>query len=179
MDRNWRDVLWRQFGATIDMLGNALEACPEGLWKAHMWSDPQMPVEFSDFWYVAYHTIFWLDLYLSGSVEGFMPPAPYTLDELDSLGILPERVYTRDELQSYLAHCRKKCHETIVQLTDGQAHRMCSFSWSMGGISFEELLLDNMRHVQEHGAQLNLFLGQEIGSPTGWVAQTKSSHSSQ
>jgi hypothetical protein len=27
-----------------------------------------------------------------------------------------------------------------------------------------------MRHVQEHGAQLSLFLGQKVGSAPGWVS---------
>ena len=34
----------------------------------------------AEFWYVVYHALFWLDLYLSGAVEGFAPPAPFTLD---------------------------------------------------------------------------------------------------
>ncbi len=169
MDKIWNEILWRQFGATIDMVGNALEACPEDLWKAHMWNDPAMPPEFSQFWYVAFHTLFWLDLYLYGRVEGFLPPAPFTLEELDSQGVLPERVYTRPELQAYLAHCRQKCREIISQLADDRASQMCSFTWRKGGISFAELLLDNMRHVQEHGAQLNMFLGQQAGISTGWM----------
>jgi hypothetical protein len=32
-----------------------------------------------------------------------------------------------------------------------------------------------MRHVQEHAAQLNLFLGQKAGSAPGWVGKAKSS----
>jgi hypothetical protein len=36
---------------------------------------------------------------------------------------------------------------------------MCRFSW--GELPFGELLLYTMRHVQEHAAQLHLFLGQE------------------
>jgi hypothetical protein len=36
MDEIWKTVLWNQFGATIDMFGNALKACPDDLWKAHM-----------------------------------------------------------------------------------------------------------------------------------------------
>ena len=31
------------------------------------------------------------------------------------------------------------------------------------GIPFAELLLSNMRNVQEHGAQLNMFLSQQTG----------------
>jgi hypothetical protein len=151
------------------MLGNALRACPDDLWTAHMWNDPAMKPEFSDFWYVAFHTLFWLDLYLFGGVEGFPPPQPYNLDELDPHGLLPERIYSREELLTYLEHCRHKCRVTIEQLKDENAHQMCEFTWAKKGISFIELILDNMRHVQEHGAQLNMFLGQQAGISTGWV----------
>jgi hypothetical protein len=135
-----------------------------------MWNDPAMPPEFSDFWYVAYHTLFWLDLYLSGGVEGFVPPVPYNIDELDPRGVLPERIYSRDELLNYLNHCHKKCQVTIERLTDDKAHQVCHITWAKDGISFAELLVDNMRHVQEHGAQLNMLLGQRAGISTGWVS---------
>ncbi|HSB67105.1 MAG TPA: DinB family protein, partial [Anaerolineales bacterium] len=123
-------------------------------------------------WYIAYHTLFWLDLYLTGSVENFSPPQPFTLDELDPRGILPERVYTLDELSVYLAHCRQKCQATIDQMTDEGAQRLCYFLWVKDGIKFIELLLDNMRHVQEHAAQLNMFLGQQAGIDARWIART-------
>jgi hypothetical protein len=175
MDAMWRTIIWRQFGAAIGMLENALRACPDELWSARLWSDPRERPEFSEFWYIAYHTLFWLDLYLSGSIEGFAPPAPFTLDEIDPAGLLPERRYTREELQSYLVHGRQKCWTTIATLTDDKAHQRCKFSW--GEVSYAELLLDNMRHVQEHAAQLNLFLGQQIGLAARWVAQANNSGS--
>jgi hypothetical protein len=168
MDAMWRAILGRQFGASIDMLENALRACPGHLWSGRMWKENP---EFSEFWYVAYHTLFWLDLYLTGSVDGFTPPAPYTLDELDPAGLLPERPYSKDELLAYLDHCRRKCHASIDALTDEQAVRRCEFTW--GQVSYAELLLDNMRHVQEHAAQLSLFLGQQNGTSARWVAQPK------
>ena len=112
-------ILWRQFGATIDMLESALRCLSRRAVEAvRLWSDPTLPPEVSEFWYVVYHTLFWLDLYLYGSIEGFAPPAPFTLDELDPAGLLPERKYSRDELQSYLKHCRQKCRATIEGLTD-------------------------------------------------------------
>ena len=172
MNATWRRILWRQFGATIDMLENALRTCPDELWTVRLWSDPSHPPEFSEFWYVVYHTLFWLDLYLTGSIGGFTPPAPFTLDEIDPAGLLPERRYSRDELQIYLEHCRQKCRATIGALTDEKARQSCKFSW--GEVSFAELLLDNMRHVQEHAAQLNLILGQKIGATNRWVVKTKS-----
>jgi len=170
MDATWTTIIWRQFGAAIDMLENALRACPDNLWSARLWSDRSQRPEFSEFWYIAYHTLFWLDLYLSGSVEGFTPPAPFTLDEIDPAGLLPERRYTKEELRSYLDHGRQKSRTIIEALTDDRARQRCQFSW--GEISYAELLLDNMRHIQEHAAQLNLFLGQQIGLAARWVART-------
>ncbi|CAG0955874.1 hypothetical protein ANRL3_00547 [Anaerolineae bacterium] len=146
------------------MLANAVRACPDELW-----SDRSQQLEF---WYIGYHTLFWLDLYLSGAIEGFAPPAPFTLDELDPAGLLPERPYTKDELQTYLDHCRKKCRATIEALTDEKARQQCEFTW--GKVRFAELLLYNMRHVQEHASQLSLILGQKTGSAPGWVTRAKS-----
>jgi len=164
VDPTWRTILWSQFGAAIDMLDNALLACPD-----EVWSDRSQRLEF---WYVVYHTLFWLDLYLSGSVEGFAPPAPFALEELDPTGLLPERPYAKDELQTYLEHGRQKCRATIEALTDEKARQRCGFSW--GEVSFLELLLYNMRHVQEHASQLSLILGQKTNSAPGWVTQAKS-----
>jgi hypothetical protein len=33
MDDFWKTVLWQQFGAAIDMLENAVRACPDELWS--------------------------------------------------------------------------------------------------------------------------------------------------
>jgi len=57
MDTTWKTIIWQQFGAAIDMLENAMIACPEKLW-----SDRSKQPEF---WYTAYHALFWLDCYLS------------------------------------------------------------------------------------------------------------------
>ena len=167
MDTIWRSTLWQQFGASIDMLENALVACPEELWGDRS----QRP----EFWYVVYHTLFFLDLYLSGSAEGFTPPAPYTLDEMEPSGVMPERVYGKEELHSYLEHGRSKCRRVIEALTDERAGERCVFPW--GEMSFAGLMLDNMRHVQHHAAQLNLILRQQTDSAPGWVATTRSNTS--
>ena len=127
METYIKEALWRQYGAAIAMLGNVMQACPEELWRVRLWRDAGMPAGFSEFWYVAYHTLFWLDLYLSGAVVGFAPPSPFTLDELDPAGVLPERVFAKAELLSYLDHCRAKARTVILELTDEGAHRQCRF----------------------------------------------------
>lgn len=172
MDDIWKQSLWQQFGAAIDMLDNTLRTCPDELWLAPLWLIPGDPPRITEYWYLAYHSLFWLDLYLSGAVEGFMPPAPFGLEELDPAGLVPERPYTKDELRTYLAHCRQKCQTVIAGLTDERARHVCRFLW--GEVTFASLLLDNMRHVQEHAAQLSLFLGQQQGLTARWVAKAQS-----
>ena len=159
----FREILWQQFGAAIDMLENAMQACPD-----EQWSDSARR---SEFWYVAFHVLWWLDLYLSESLEKFTPPHPYTLDELDPAGFFPDRVYTKEELLSYLKHDRKKCRVTIEALTEEKASQRCGFDWIESSVA--ELHLYNMRHVQHHAAQLNLILRQTIDSAPRWVKRTK------
>ncbi len=153
--------LGRQFGAAADMLDNAMAACP-----APLWDDGSGP---HAFWYIAFHALFWFDLYLFGSVEGFAPPEPFTLEELDPAGVIPARPYPQEDLRAYLAHCRRRMRAAIGGLTDETAARRCRFGW--GEASYLELLLYNLRHVQHHVGQLNLMLRQETGSAPRWVAR--------
>jgi hypothetical protein len=171
MDSNLKTSIWQQFGASIDYLADTINACPDELWHSSLWQSPGKKIEFSQFWYVAYHTLFWLDLYLTGTEDGFLPPQPFTLIEQDDEGPLPERVYTKDELQSYLTDCRKKCRATIEALTDETAQRRCFFSW--GECSFLELLVYNMRHVHGHASQLNMLLGQNGVSTLDYITQVE------
>lgn len=101
-------------------------ACPETLWSEPLWSDcsdQALPPESAAFWYLTYHTLFWLDLNLSGSLEGFAPPGPFTLDELDPAGVLPERPYTKDELHAYLRYARRTCQTTIAAPARPDGHQ--------------------------------------------------------
>ena len=180
MEISWSTALWQQFGAAIDMLENALVACPASLWTQRLWRTPpppEFPPRFAEFWYVTFHALVWLDLYLSGlPEEQFAPPAPFAQGELDSVEALPERPYTKEELRAYLASVRQTCQTTLVGLTDEQARRPVAYPWSKGQpITFLELQLYNMRHVQEHAAQLRLFLGQHALPDAGldWSARAK------
>ncbi len=166
METLWSSAVSRQLDAVLTMLARSLRACPDSQWEERLWDDPSMP-GLSAFWYLAYHTLFWTDLYLGGQLEGFAPPAPFTLAELDPAGLLPERVYTRAELLDYLEHCRAKARQSAAGLTAERAARICRFGW--GEMPYAELLLDILRHAQEHTAQLNMFLGQKAGTQSRWV----------
>jgi uncharacterized damage-inducible protein DinB len=183
MDILWTTVLWRQFGAAIDMFENALVACPASLWQERLWSDPrdnpQPPV--GELWFIAYHTLYCLDLYLSSvavSPYEVTPPAPFSVPALDTDDEDPEQPYTKEELLAYLAYTKQKCYSAIKTLTDERARSPYEFPWEKGKgrpISLLELLLYTMRHTQEHAAQLSLFLGQH-GTPDealDWVLRAQ------
>jgi hypothetical protein len=159
--RLWRDPLWRQLGAAVDMLEKAIRACPDDLWAAERRRGPA-------FWYLAYHTLFFLDLYLAPSPDGFAPPPPFNLDELDPAGVLPERPYTKTELLAYLEHGRRKARETLAALDEAAAAQPTAFPW-LPAMPFAELLLVSLRHVQHGAAQLNLLLRQETDAAPAWV----------
>lgn len=163
MNTSWKETLWRQLGAAIDMLENAIAAFPEELW-ADRARQPEA-------WYLAYHTLFFLDLYLSPSLDGFAPPPPFTLDELDPAGVLPERPYTKAEVLAYLEHGRRKCRATIGTLTDDDLDRPSGFDWVP--LPRAELHLYSLRHVQHGAAQLNLLLRQAGQAPPGWVKRAE------
>jgi hypothetical protein len=163
MDRFWKSTVWSQFGAAIDMLEESIRHCPEEVWRDRS----RRP----EYWYVAFHALFYLDLYLSESDAGFAPPAPFTLDEMDERGILPERVYTKDELLKYLDHGREKCRRVLAEMTGERAARRCGFTWL--DMSVAEILLYNMRHVQHHAGQLHLILRQSIDSAPRWVRSSR------
>jgi hypothetical protein len=164
MDKQCKTIIWSQFGAAIDMLENAIKVCPVELWRDRT----RQPMV----WYLVFHTLFYLDCYLSDSLKVFTPPPPFTLDELDPAGLLPDRAYSKAELQNYLYYGRRKCRKTIDELTQEKAYKPCSFDWL--DLTNAELLLYNMRHVQHHAAQLNFILRAEINTAPRWVKIVRS-----
>ena len=162
-DTNTRTAIAGQLGGAMDMLENAIRACPDALW-GDTTRNPQ-------FWYLAYHVIFFNDLYLSSGEKGFVPPKPYTLSEFDPSGLMPDRVYAKDEMLSYLDHGRRKLKALMAEFTEARAGERLEFG-SIQGTRLE-VLLYNMRHVQHHAAQLNLLLRQTTQSAPRYVIRAK------
>ena len=185
----WTATLARKYAAALDQIERALRDCPDELWEASLWEvkrthhavwpvrriddkpsraasrEPLLQV-YSAFWNVAYHAIFHVDFYLSGGMlKGFAPPAPFREEE-HRAHVIPNRAYTRAELQAYVAYNRRKVQTTIESLTEDQAKRILPRT----GQPFADLLFGNVVHTQEHAAQLNLFLSQHGIEPQGGIA---------
>lgn len=160
MDNALKEILWRQFAGSIDMLKNAVELCPQSLWNSDLL-----------FGYNAFHTAFFLDYYLTLEPKGFVPPKPFSLSEFEDR--MPERIYTKEEVLIYLEFGREKLRKLLVEMTDeiyksnweNESKTMC--------YNIIEILLYNMRHIQHHTAQLNLLLRQNIDDAPEWVREAK------
>jgi hypothetical protein len=161
MSEKIQEVIQFQFMASLQMLENAILACPDNIWGEE--------ISYYEFWYYAYHTIFWTDFYLSNMPEEeFSPPAPFTLGEFEA-DVLPPRVYSQSELLEYLEFVKTKCQTFISSLTaDGM---MQHIKIGRRDYSLLEWCLYNLRHVQHHAAQLNLLLRQRIDSAPTWVSR--------
>ena len=158
--------LWDQFGASLDMFQNALEKCPEELWDSKEEGAYR-------FWYWAYHTLFWTDYYLDTEPQDFRPPEPYNMSEFDPEGLLPDSVYSKEQLIDYTELCRNKLRNLIKGFISDPSLLEREWRNDRKSDSMYELTLYNMRHVQHHTGQLNMLLGQVDHELPVWVSYSR------
>jgi DinB superfamily len=146
-DRLFRQILQGQLGAALTMLKQCIEACPEEHWEGKIAN--------GTFRWVAYHTLFFLDLYLSPSEFAF------ELRDLHQRGG-DEREpiqcpgLTKAETLAYAEICREKIADTLSGESPESLQGPSGFSWYK--ISRGELHICNTRHVQHHTGQLSAYL---------------------
>jgi hypothetical protein len=83
-----REELWKQFGAGLDMLSESISMCPDLIWQTN-----------SKFSELVYHTLFFLDYYLTKEPIGFAQPYNFSYSEFDEN---PESViFSKTDLNKY------------------------------------------------------------------------------
>jgi hypothetical protein len=160
-DQLFRTVVASQFEASLCMLHRFIERCPEEHWEG--------PIAKYPFWMVAYHTLCFVDYYLSRGEADFRPRVaegihPKGMAELEEE--YPSRTFGREELLAYSTICREKLASTMASETPESLGGGTGFS----RLTFTraELHLYNMRHIQHHAGQLGAFL-RRLGVDAGWV----------
>ena len=131
------------------MLNDCVEKCPPAQWDGVVAKYP--------FWQVAYHTLCFVDLYLSPGETSFAPRAdvhPAGLREFDDE--YPSRRFTQRELLDYVALCRQKARETLAAETAESLQGPSGFPGRPA--TRGELHVYNIRHVMHHAGQLGAFL---------------------
>lgn len=170
------------FEAAINRLERAIRDCPDEHWSSSLWvvqrSDPWMWPKtgvgdgrteadiqvFSAFWLVAYHCLFFLDLYCWDETGTFATPPEFANGPedqgIDAFGAarFPNVQYSREQLLSYVAYCRQRVRDTLANLTPAQGEIRLRPGHPHAGKSFEELLQVNLAHVREHAGQLADFI---------------------
>lgn len=162
-------ALEAQFLATLAMLNQVVDRCPDDIWDD--------PADENRVWHVAYHALFYAHLYLSPKDEA-MEPWPKARENYNVLGdTMPfpphdpvdhSIPYSKADIREYIDFCRDQVRKQIAAVDLEAAES--GFFWIP--LSKFELQLYNMRHLQSHVGELahRLWIG---GVSTDWIGQAE------
>jgi uncharacterized damage-inducible protein DinB len=139
-------ILSSQFEASLCMMHHCIKACPPSGWEGKIAN--------ATFRQVAYHTLFFVDFYLSPSAESF------ELRDLhrqggDERGPTLSQGLDQAQTLSYVSICRRKALDTLASETEQMLQGPCGFPRKL---SRGELHIYNIRHIQHHTGQLSAHL---------------------
>jgi hypothetical protein len=159
-----KTILTGQFEATLCMLNGSIRRCPLEHWESR--------IAKYRFGQVAYHTLFFADLYLSPNEAAFQLRDLHRRGGDERSSTAPCIGLAKDETLTYLSMCRQKMLEVLSSETLQSLQAGSGFSWLP--FSRGELHLYNIRHVQHHTGQLSAYLrtivqdGERWWVGTGW-----------
>jgi hypothetical protein len=164
-----RTILTGQYEASLAMLRECIRTCRPEHWEGL--------IAKATFRRIAYHALFFTDLYLSPREDAF------ELRDLhrrggwtDPDGEAPRIGLSKEESLEYADACRTKVLEAMASETTASLEGPGGF-WQ--AISRGELHLYNIRHIQHHAGQLSAYLRRVDPTlnrdaldwvDTGWVA---------
>ncbi|MCX3263540.1 DinB family protein [Pedobacter agri] len=165
MDHSIKEILWNQLGASIDMLLNVISSCPDDYFLTN-----------KRFYFIAFHSTIFLDYYSTISPQDFSPLLSFTQKELserpkEAIGdLIPDEIYSKEEILKYLKQIREKCKRIIFSLTADELNKRFKEGDQPDDMDYPilEILLYNMRHTQHHAAQLNMLLRQDLDKHIEW-----------
>lgn len=169
-----RVALKSQYHASLAMLKDAIEQCPDELWASRNYLNP--------FWRIAYHTLYFTHLYLQPKLETFRPWEHHQtgIHDMDDVPAPPEllifvelphrppqtgRPYTKAKILAYWGICDQMIDDGVDAL-DLHSPNSGFFWYKMPKA---ELQLVNVRHIQHHTAQLMDRLRNTANIGIGWV----------
>ncbi|MGH9387012.1 MAG: hypothetical protein ACRD2N_22310 [Vicinamibacterales bacterium] len=161
---SWPLVLKSQYHASLAMLRDAIEQCPDRLWLD--------TTNTNAFWQIAYHVLFYTHLYLHEDEASFRPWARHQSTVQYPSGVpgraatdptLPRFAdpYAKGHVLEFWSICDGMVDEVVDRLDLSRTE--CGFWWYK--MSKLEHQLVNIRHIQHHTAQLmdRLRASQAIG----------------
>ena len=162
-------IIADQFDASLCTLNQCVSICPTEHWTGLIGK--------YEFWHVAYHTLHYVDLYLSPDEKSFEPP-PFHRPNTAFFGKLPwpphEEVstaepYEKSVIIDYVAICRRKASHTIASETQDSLKKPSGFPWY--SMSRGEHHLCSIRHVQHHAGQMCAYLRKHTDLEFDWIGK--------
>ncbi len=142
-------IIQSQYLAALEMLKQAIVKCPAALWNA--------PGDKDKVWRTAYHTLFYVHLYLQKAEKDF---TAWEKHHDPDTGV----PFSQEEVLEYLEFVQGQVRER-VPLLDLEAES--GFHW----LPFNKLELQfyNIRHIQQHAGELYECLGTRENIELDWV----------
>ena len=161
----FKQLISDQFEASLCTLDACVAVCPPEHWEGRIGHCP--------FWRVAYHTLFFVDMYLSADEQSFVPPEfdrpgvhGLPADEAEASSEVP---YLKDVVAAYIEHCRQKVRQTISAETQASLEKPSGFPWYP--MSRGEHHLTSIRHIQHHAGQLCAYLRRHTDVEVDWIGK--------
>jgi hypothetical protein len=167
-----RSVLWSQMEASLRMMQECIEKCPADHWSG----EPPRTIAKYPFWMVTYHTLCFVDVYLSPGDEVWQPrPDLHPLGRAELENEYPSRMFSRAELLAYAAICRELAGRVLGDHEHAESDQTLAGPSGFKRLPFSraELHIYNIRHIQHHTGQLSAYLRRN-GVDTRWVGRGRS-----
>lgn len=163
-----RAALKSQYHATLAMLRETIESCPEELWLSEE--------HLNSFWQIAYHALFFAHAYMQPSKAAFSPwehqqsnvqhpdciPGPP--DPNSTLPLIPNP-YTKEQVLAYWNFCE--------EMVDKWCDALDLHNPDSGFLNYKMPKLEhqivNIRHIEHHMAQLADRLRSSAHKGVKWV----------
>jgi hypothetical protein len=157
-----KEIIKSQYYASLEMLKQAIDQCPDDLWASSEYNNP--------FWHTVFHVLFYTHLYLHRREEDFVPWEKHR-KEITSLAKKEAEDLTpfgKDEMLAYQVFCEQQVIEKVNAL-DLEADS--GFHW----LPFNKLELQfyNIRHIMQHTGELYERLGTIEGIEINWVGMKR------
>lgn len=163
-----RTVLKRQYHASLEMLREGIERCPDAHWLDTTHGHA--------FWQVAYHALFYAHMYLQPNLTSFQPWAEHQPNAQyqngfsgppkagSKLPLIPEP-YSRAQVMAYWNICESMVDDAIdgFDLLEPNS----GFPWYTCTKLEHQII--SIRHIQHHTAQLGDRLRALEGAGLNWL----------
>ena len=163
-----RQALKEQYHASLAMLAECVQKCPDDLWTSGTY--PRA------FWRIAFHAAYYTHLYLGQNEDVYQPwpdrpegcPELWQKPSVEPYD-LPEDFapYTQKQLLDYIAYIHSLIAPTVETLDLDAQETGIPWYKNMSKLSHQLL---NLRHIQGHVGQLSELL-MARGIDTDWISK--------